>query len=118
LTEKGHSGDKTVIEQQSRKPYTNIPQGHAEISGENSFIDSVRIGNQEWQTYNLNVDRFRNGDMIPQARTNEEWNSAGKKGKPVWCYYSNDPENGRIYVGIVNVGSLFVSPIVTFDAQP
>jgi len=102
LTEKGHSGDKTVIEQQSRKPYTNIPQGHAEISGENSFIDSVRIGNQEWQTYNLNVDRFRNGDMIPQARTNEEWNSAGKKGKPVWCYFSNDPENGRIYGKLYN----------------
>ena len=51
---------------------------------------------------NLDVDRFRNGDMIPQARTNEEWNSAGKKGKPAWCYYKNDTENGEIYGKLYN----------------
>jgi uncharacterized protein (TIGR02145 family) len=66
------------------------------------FSGSVSIGSQVWQTKNLNVDRFRNGDMIPQARTNKEWNSAGKKGKPVWCYYNNDPENGRIYGKLYN----------------
>ena len=102
LTEKGHSGDKTVIEQQSRKPYTNIPQGHAEISGENSFIDSVRIGNQEWQTKNLNVDRFRNGDMIQEARTSEEWVAAGENEEPVWSYFDNDAENGKIYGKLYN----------------
>ena len=27
---------------------------------------TVSIGNQIWMTQNLNVDRFRNGDPIPQ----------------------------------------------------
>ena len=34
---------------------------------------SVKIGTQVWATENLNVDRFRNGDPIPQAKTDEEW---------------------------------------------
>jgi uncharacterized protein (TIGR02145 family) len=102
LTEKGHSGDKTVIEQQSRQSYAKILQGHSEISGENNFIGSVRIGNLEWQTKNLDVDYFRNGDLIPHARTDEEWETAGKSGKPVWCYYSNNPENGYIYGKLYN----------------
>jgi uncharacterized protein (TIGR02145 family) len=102
LNERRYSWDKTVIEQQSREPYAKILQGHSEISGENSFKGSVRIGNQEWQTKNLDVERFRNGDLIPQARTNEEWESAGRTGMPVWCYYDNDTENGRIYGKLYN----------------
>ena len=102
FNERRDSGDETVIEQQSRQPCAKILQGHSEISGENSFIGSIRIGNQEWQTKNLDVDRFRNGALIPQAKTNEEWNSAGKKGKPVWCYYNNDPENAMIYGKLYN----------------
>ena len=27
--------------------------------------ESVRIGNLEWMTRNLDVNRFRNGDLIP-----------------------------------------------------
>ena len=102
LNERRYSGDKTVIEQQIMDPSSMTTRGSAKQHGDVSFVDSVRIGNQEWQTKNLNVHRFRNGDMIPQARTNEEWNSAGKKGKPVWCYYSNDPENANIYGKLYN----------------
>jgi len=29
----------------------------------------------------LDVDKFRNGDIIPEARTNEEWILAEKKWK-------------------------------------
>jgi len=49
---------------------------------------SVTIGNQKWMTKNLDVSRFRNGDIIPQAQTNEEWEKAGFGGKPAWCYYN------------------------------
>jgi hypothetical protein len=45
----------------------------------------------------LDVDKFRNGDIIPEARTNEEWILAEKNGKPTWCYYDNNPENGKLY---------------------
>jgi uncharacterized protein (TIGR02145 family) len=66
------------------------------------IISSVIIGDQEWQTKNLDVDRFRNGDPIPHARTDEEWKAAGERGEPAWCYYDNDAENGKIYGKLYN----------------
>jgi uncharacterized protein (TIGR02145 family) len=62
----------------------------------------VRIGRQIWMTTNLNVDRFRNGDPISQARTAEEWKRAGEQGRPAWCYYKNDPTNGAKYGKLYN----------------
>jgi uncharacterized protein (TIGR02145 family) len=102
LKERRDSGDKTVIEQLTRQSYAKILQGHSEISGENNFIGSVRTGNQEWQTKNLDVDRFRNGDLIQEARTKEEWVSAGENEEPVWSYFDNDAENGKIYGKLYN----------------
>ena len=58
-------------------------------------LDGVTIGNQVWMAKNLNVDKFRNGDPIPHARTKEEWKMAVKKGQPAWSYYENDPSNGE-----------------------
>jgi uncharacterized protein (TIGR02145 family) len=69
---------------------------------EGSGVKSCKIGNQIWMAQNLNVDRFRNGDPIPEARSNEEWESAGKNGKPAWCYYENDPANGTKYGKLYN----------------
>ena len=65
-------------------------------------ISSVKIGDQEWQSKNLDVDRFRNGDLIPHATTAEEWKAAGERGEPAWCYYDNDTEKGRIYGKLYN----------------
>ena len=64
--------------------------------------ESVRIGNQEWMTRNLDVDRFRNGDLIPHIESNEDWEKAGENGQPAWCYYDNDPENGKKYGKLYN----------------
>jgi len=64
--------------------------------------ESVKIGNQEWMTRNLDVDRFRNGDLIPHAESNEEWKKAGKNGQPAWCYNDNDPDNGKKYGKLYN----------------
>lgn len=47
---------------------------------------SIRIGEQVWMDVNLNVSHFRNGDIIPEAKTSEEWYLAGKEGRPVWAY--------------------------------
>lgn len=62
----------------------------------------VRIGSQIWSRENLRVDTFRNGDRIPQAATPEEWMQAGDDGKPAWCYYNNDPANGKKYGKLYN----------------
>jgi uncharacterized protein (TIGR02145 family) len=67
----------------------------------NSY-DTVRIGTQTWMAENLNVSRFRNGDTIPEAKSDEEWLRAGENQQPAWCYYQNDPKNGNVYGKIYN----------------
>lgn len=56
---------------------------------------SVAIGTQQWMADNLNTAHFRNGDVIPFAATAESWTTAGKEGKPAWCFYENDERNGK-----------------------
>ncbi len=60
------------------------------------------IGNQEWLKRNLDVASFRNGDPIPEVKTDEEWKRAGENKQPAWCYYNNDPTNGPIYGKLYN----------------
>jgi uncharacterized protein (TIGR02145 family) len=63
--------------------------------------NEVKVGNQIWMKENLKVDRFQNGDSIPEARTASEWVAAGEAEKPAWCYFNNDPSTeityGRLY---------------------
>ncbi|MGZ4048979.1 MAG: fibrobacter succinogenes major paralogous domain-containing protein [Bacteroidia bacterium] len=66
----------------------------------NNDPQAIKIGTQIWASSNLDVASFKNGDIIPEAKTDEEWKEAGKEGKSVWCYYNNDPENakyGKLY---------------------
>lgn len=65
-------------------------------------METVVIGEQTWQSRNLNVDRFRNGDLIQEAKTNEEWLKANEDKEPAWCYYDNKEENGEIYGKLYN----------------
>jgi uncharacterized protein (TIGR02145 family) len=53
-------------------------------------------------TENLNVDKFRNGDPIPEAKIDEEWEEADENGEPAWCYYDNDSTNGVKYGKLYN----------------
>jgi uncharacterized protein (TIGR02145 family) len=55
---------------------------------------TVTIGNKVWMTKNLDVDKFRNGDPIPQARSVSDWEKAKANKQPAWCYYENDSDNG------------------------
>ena len=65
-------------------------------------IQTVTIGTQVWMTKNLDVSTFRNGEIIPEAKTEDEWNAAGGNHTPAWCYYNNDPKNGEIYGKLYN----------------
>jgi uncharacterized protein (TIGR02145 family) len=62
----------------------------------------VMIGNQVWMVKNLNTDVFRNGDLILEAKTKEEWLKAGANQQPAWCYYDNIEENGEVYGKLYN----------------
>lgn len=64
--------------------------------------NQIKIGSEIWMSENLNVDKFKNGDPVPQAKTNEEWLNAGENQKPVWCYYENKEANGAKFGKLYN----------------
>ena len=62
--------------------------------------NTVKIGSQIWTSQNLDIDRFRNGDIIPKAESKEEWLRASYKEDPIWCYYkfdNNYSHLGKLY---------------------
>ena len=63
-------------------------------SGESSF--TIKISGQEWMTENLNVSHFRNGHVIKEAKSEQEWIKAGGAGYPAWCQYANDSAGSNI----------------------
>ncbi len=64
--------------------------------------DSIKIGSQTWSQQNLNIEKFRNGDVIPHAQSESDWVKAGEKMQPAWCYYNNDKINGLKYGKLYN----------------
>lgn len=75
---------------------------------------TVKIGKQVWMAENLNTDRFRNGDIIPEAKSDREWIDACFNEKPIWCYYNFNPKYGetygRLYNGYALIDSRGIAP--------
>jgi len=82
--------------------YTSDVDASSDSRVQSSGDGYARIGSQYWMTTNLNVNRFRNGDIIPQAYSIEEWLNAGYEERPVWCYYEFKNENGYKYGKLYN----------------
>jgi len=59
---------------------------------ESNKIPSMKIGVQVWMTQNLDVSKFQNGDSIPEAKTDADWEKAARSKQPAWCYYNNNNE--------------------------
>jgi len=62
--------------------------------------NAIRIGNQYWMRKNLNLDTFQNGDIIPEAKTKDEWQNAARNKQPAWCYAHYDYDGfkyGKLY---------------------
>jgi uncharacterized protein (TIGR02145 family) len=62
-------------------------------------IPTVTIGSQTWMSQNLNVDRYLNGDLIPEITDANQWDNLTVG---AWCYYDNDPAYGEIYGKLYN----------------
>jgi uncharacterized protein (TIGR02145 family) len=62
-----------------------------------SNFNTIKIGNQTWMSENLNVTKFRNGDIILEAQTDELWLKASEQKVAAWCYYDNDPTQTKLY---------------------
>ncbi|MCX6157260.1 MAG: fibrobacter succinogenes major paralogous domain-containing protein [Ignavibacteriae bacterium] len=60
---------------------------------------TIKIGKQEWTAENLNVERYRNGDLIQQVQEKVKWNYLEFG---AWCYYENDITNGYTFGKLYN----------------
>lgn len=69
---------------------------------EEDTTNKIAVGTQVWMVENLNVEKFRNGDTIPEAKTEDEWTKAVAEQKPAWSYYNNNPDNGKPYGKLYN----------------
>ena len=67
-----------------------------------SNAQTVTIGSQIWTTKNLDVSTFRNGDPIPEVKTQDEWKKAAQEGRPAWCHYEYKKKYGKKYGKIYN----------------
>lgn len=94
-----------LCNQVNKYPDLSLDNSNIE-STENTFengisVDDITFGNQVWMTKKLNVNKFCNGDIIPEAKTNKEWKKAGVNKQPAWCFYDNDsaygPKCGKLY---------------------
>ena len=63
---------------------------------------TVNINGKEWMSENLNSTRFRNGDIIPQAKTEKELIEANANHTPIWCYYDFNPATETYYGKLYN----------------
>lgn len=75
----------------------------------------TKIGNQIWMASNLDVDVFANGDKIPQAASQAEWDLAGKDAKPAWAWRGfkagNGAAPGRVYNWYAVVDGRSLAPL-------
>lgn len=65
----------------------------------NTYQTTSNCG-KNWTTSNLNVSRYRNGDVIPQITSAAQWGNYATTG--AWCYYNYDPANAAIYGKLYN----------------
>jgi uncharacterized protein (TIGR02145 family) len=73
---------------------TQYSNGSGVIDNDGNSCASVKINSVEWLKTNLNVTHYRNGDVIPEVTDPALWNGLTTG---AWCYYNNDPANGKLY---------------------
>ncbi len=99
----GGANESPSTKEVSDSDGTNESSSTNEVSDyEEDTYKEVAVGKQLWMNKNLNVNKFSNGDIIPEAKTTEEWIKAAKNKQPAWCYYDNDPANGKKYGKLYN----------------
>jgi len=76
----------------------NVPGPNVtDIDG--NIYQTVSNCNQTWTKSNLNVSRYRNGDVIPQVTDAAQWANLTTG---AWCYYQNSTSNGTTYGKLYN----------------
>ena len=100
MVPKENAAASNKIAKEKTKPV--VTKASAKKVASETTIEEVKIGKQIWMAKNLDVAHFRNVDPIPEAKTDKEWQNAGEKKQPAWCYYKNDAKNGKKYGKLYN----------------
>ena len=66
---------------------------------EGNVYPTTSICNKIWMAKNLNVSKYKNGELIPQVTDPTQWKNLTSG---AWCYYNNDPVNGVVYGKLYN----------------
>ncbi|HFG1537790.1 fibrobacter succinogenes major paralogous domain-containing protein [Flavobacterium psychrophilum] len=69
----------------------------SDVDGNN--YNTITIGTQVWMKENLNVSKYRNGDIIPQVQDPNQWQNLTTG---AWCYYANQSSYGLVYGKLYN----------------
>lgn len=73
--------------------------GGAVIDTDGNSYTSVVINGKQWMQENLNVTKYRNGDVIPEVTDIAEWDALTTG---AWCYFENTTANGTTYGKLYN----------------
>lgn len=66
-----------------------------EITDQNGNIyPYLKYGDQIWTISNAAMTTYEDGTPIPEVRDSSVWNTLTTG---AWCYYNNDPTNGKLY---------------------
>ncbi len=69
------------------------------VDADGNNYTSVIINGRQWMQSNLNVSKYRNGDIIPEVTDKAEWDALTTG---AWCYFENATVNGPIYGKLYN----------------
>ncbi len=64
-----------------------------------NLYHTVTIGTQTWLRENLRATHYANGEDIPNITNPEAW---GQLTTGAYCWYDNDPKNGKVYGALYN----------------
>jgi uncharacterized protein (TIGR02145 family) len=64
-----------------------------------NVYNTVKIGSQIWMVENLKVMRFRNGDVIPNITSNDQWVNTTSA---AYCNFNNNESLGNTYGRLYN----------------
>jgi len=93
-------GNEVSFTTSGTQTYSYTPGPNVTDIDGNVYQSIITSCGQTWTTKNLNVSRYRNGDIIPHViGTPTEW---GFLTTAAWCYYDNDPANEPIYGRLYN----------------
>lgn len=77
---------KNKIENQPNNTFSNNSTNHV-IQTES--VNLIKIGNQTWMTEDLSITKYNNGDNIPEALNENQWNQYGKSRKGCFARLNN-----------------------------